>query len=221
MKPEEFKAFSRMLSDVADYYGKPLAPAGIQIYWNALAAFDLPIVRTLLNEHVQTNKFMPAVSELLDQLKARDGRPGPEEAWGMIPLDEAGSVVWTEEMAEAFGVARHLIADGDRIVARMAFLESYRALVREARNAGVPVRWTPSLGHDVTGRERVLIEAQRAGRLSREHVAGLLPHRAEPSPEIMALLPDMSAEAGPRRSLTEALAEARAAKNAERKDEAA
>lgn len=188
MKQAEFKAFSEALSDVADYYGKPLKPAAIQIYWNALIGFDLAIVRHLLSEHVKANKFMPAVSELLDRIKAMDGRPGPEEAWAAIPMNEGGSVVWTDEMAEAFGVAAPLIAEGDKIAARMAFLERYRTLVRDARDIGKPIHWTPSLGCDVGDRERALIEAARLRRLTPQHVAGLLPYRDQPPPEILEML---------------------------------
>lgn len=213
MNQNDFSAFSSALSDVADYYRQPLKPAGIQIYWNALLGYELATVRHLLSEHVKASKFMPAVSEILDRIKAADGRPGPEEAWAMIPHDEASSVVWTEEMAEAFGVVNSLLSDGETIQARMAFLERYKTLVREARDAGRPVRWTPSLGHDSAGREAVLIAAQRAGRLTQQHVAGLLPHHEAPSPEVAALLPDMTA-ARSTRTLKGALAEARGKEDA-------
>lgn len=209
MKQSDFKAFSDMLSGVADYYRQPLAPAAIQVWWNALERCELDTLRALLNAHVAESKFMPAVSELLERVKAADGRPGPEEAWAMIPRDERASVVWTEEMAEAFGVSNPLLREGDKIAARMAFLERYRALVRDARAAGIPVKWTASLGHDPADRERALLAAQRKGLLTAEHVAGLLPYRQEPPPEIAALLPDMSADPTARRSLKEALEHAR------------
>lgn len=188
MNQSDFSAFTELLAGVADYYGKPLKPAGIQIYWTALVGLTLPVVRTLLSEHVTTSKFMPAVSELLDRVKEKDGRPGAEEAWAMIPTNEGASVVWTDEMAEAFTVANALICDGEKIPARMAFLERYRTLVRDARAAGKPVRWTPSLGHDAGGREAVLLDAQRRGRLTREHVAGLLPHREQAPPQLADLI---------------------------------
>ncbi|MBL0142637.1 MAG: hypothetical protein IPP91_11190 [Betaproteobacteria bacterium] len=107
-----------------------------------------------------------------------DGRPGPEEAWAMIPKDEAGSVVWTDEMAQAFGVASPLMEEP--IQARMAFLEAYRDRVRIARDQGSPVRWTPSLGHDPAGREVALADAVHHGRLSAAHAQALLPHSADP-----------------------------------------
>lgn len=97
-----------------------------------------------------------------------DGRPGPEEAWAMIPRDEAGSVVWTDEMAAAYGIAGPLLAQGEPIPARMAFLEHYRAAVAKARMDGVPPKWRPCLGHDPRGREQVLLEAAEKGRIGRD-----------------------------------------------------
>lgn len=118
-----------------------------------------------------------------------DGRPGPEEAWAMMPRDESQSVVWTDEMAQAWGVARPLIDEGDTIAGRMAFLEHYRGLVQTARDRGLPPHWTPSLGHDPAGREAVLVEAAEKGRLLPSHVAGLLPpHREAQNPRLQALI---------------------------------
>lgn len=106
-----------------------------------------------------------------------DGRPGPEVAWAMIPHDESGSVVWTDEMAGAFGIANRLIESGDTIQARMAFIEAYKRLCQESRDKRVPVKWGPSLGHDPAGRESVLLEAAEKGRLSVTHAQSLLPYR--------------------------------------------
>lgn len=106
-----------------------------------------------------------------------DGRPGPEEAWAMIPKNEFSSVVWTAEMAEAFGICYRLIEDGDTVQARMAFLEAYKDRVSRARDEGIKVQWTPSLGHDPQSREHVLMEAVEKGRLTAKHVAQLLPYR--------------------------------------------
>ena len=106
-----------------------------------------------------------------------DGRPGPEEAWAMIPKSEFSSVVWTAEMAEAFGICYKLIEEGDTVQARMAFIEAYKDRVSRARDEGVKVQWTPSLGHDPQSREHVLMEAVEKGRLTAKHVAQLLPYR--------------------------------------------
>lgn len=188
----EFEAFSDLLATAADYYGKSLAPSTIQLYWNALSRLDLVMVQRLVNEHVKHSRFMPTIAELLDAMKALDGRPGAEEAWAMIPKTEGGTVVWTDEMSHAFGVAFPLL-DEDQIAARMAFKEAYQAAVQRARDAGAPVKWTPSLGYDVGGREGPLLEAARRGRLTVQHVRGLLPYRDVP-PEVQQLLEQAKAK---------------------------
>ena len=98
-----------------------------------------------------------------------DGRPGPEEAWAMIPRDESASVVWTDEMAAAYGVAYPLISEGEHIAGRMAFLEHYRAAVSKARLDGVRVNWVPSLGFDQVGRARALQDAADKGRIPQDY----------------------------------------------------
>lgn len=125
-----------------------------------------------------------------------DGRPNPEEAWAMIPRSEAATAVWTEEMSVAWGIAEPLLREDDVIPARMAFLEAYRAGVLKARDAGLPVRWSVTLGHDVGGRESVLLDAVEKGRLGAQYVAGLLPYRDQPSSGVAALLAGLPAAIG-------------------------
>jgi hypothetical protein len=127
------------------------------------------------------------VSDVIQRMD--DGRPGPEEAWSMLPFDEGMTVVWTEEMAGAWGVALPLIEDGERIAARMAFLEAYRTRVQRARDAGLQVKWSVSLGHNPEKRVAAIQEAHRLGRIGTEHVSRLLPpstgvHSSIPLPRL-------------------------------------
>lgn len=153
----------------AELCGRIFSPAAAAVFVDDLSRYPEAQVLGALRRCRREVRGLLTVQDVLSRLD--DGRPGAEEAWAMIPQDEAGSTVWTEEMAAAFGVARHLLADGDRIGARMAFKESYGRLVSQARDDGKPVRWSPSLGHDPGGREAVLQEAVRLGRLSIAHAA--------------------------------------------------
>lgn len=193
----------------AELTNTQLSEAAARVMAQDLARYPEAQVLEALTRCRRELKGRLTIADVLTRIY--DGRPDPEEAWALMPRDESSSVVWTEEMAQAFGVAYPLIRDGETVSARMAFLERYRTLVREARDAGRPAKWMPSLGHDPMGRESVLLEAARLGRLSQSHVAGLLPHRQDPPQNVAALLPDMSAD-GKRRSLREALDEARASK---------
>jgi bacterioferritin-associated ferredoxin len=103
-----------------------------------------------------------------------DGRPGPQEAWAIVAptfANEGPTVVWTDEMAEAMGVAQKC---GDVVAARMAFLESYRTLCQRSRDAGAPAHWTPSLGWDKNGRDGPLLDAVAAGKLPAAHIEQFL-----------------------------------------------
>lgn len=117
------------------------------------------------------------VAAILERLD--DGRPGPEEAWSMIPVNEEPSVVWTDEMRSAMGVAWPLIRSGDLIPARMAFLEQYRKLVSKARADRTPVKWSFSPGTSKDGRELALLDALEKGRISEAYCKICLPHHRE------------------------------------------
>ena len=195
MKQAEFDAFSKLLIGIADYYGKTLQPATIGLYWNALAKLEFETVKRLLNAHVQTSRFMPTIAEILDAARTMDGRPDAEWAWAAVARalnDESVTIVWTVEMAEAFGVALGL--KHDRVAARMAFKETYERLVREARAKGEPAAWSPCLGQDPTGREGPIVAAVKAGRLSKEALK-LIPYRGPVPEEVRALLESREVEA--------------------------
>jgi hypothetical protein len=107
-----------------------------------------------------------------------DGRPSVEEAWEMMPRSEAASLVWTEEMARAWGQALPFLERGELAAARKQFEISYARAVAHARRKDEPVKWTPSLGTDLSHREKVLMDALKKERLSAAHVQRLLPHFA-------------------------------------------
>lgn len=95
----------------------------------------------------------------------------------MLPRSESESIVWTDEMSSAFGIAAPLM-DEDKTAARMAFREAYKRAVDESREQRKPVNWTASLGHDPRGREQALKRAVELGRLSAPHALSLMPDAA-------------------------------------------
>lgn len=129
------------------------------------------------------------LADILDRLPT--GHPGVEEAWatvsGLLSSEDA-SVVWTDEMAQAFGVARHLASD--KVAARMAFKEAYSKAVAQARDAKKGPAWRVSLGYDPSGRQGVIEEAVKLGRLPVEHAKKLLPNYSLPE-ELERSLPIM------------------------------
>lgn len=161
----------------AELTGTTFSEAAARVMVQDLAPYPMNQVLGALVRCRRELKGRLTVAAIIERLD--DGRPGPEEAWSMIPHDERSSVVWTAEMAEAFGVCCGLILQGDLVAARMAFRECYSAAVVRARAEQTPVRWIPSLGHDPSMREHAIEEAVRKGRIGRAHAASLLPAPTE------------------------------------------
>lgn len=160
----------------AELTGTTLSEPAAKVMAADLARYPEPQLLEALTRCRRELRGRLTIADVIGRLD--DGRPGPEEAWAMIPNDEAGTVVWTVEMAQAYGVA---CGADDRIQARMAFLEAYRDRVRRARDDGTPVKWTVSLGHDPLQREQAISQAVEAGRITEEHAQRFLPHYIAPS----------------------------------------
>lgn len=184
----------KAIAVTAELTGTELSEAGKAAMVQDLAVFDHGQVLGALVRCRRELKGKLTIAAVLERLD--DGRPGPEEAWSMLPKSEADTSVWTEEMSQAFGVAQPLLAEGDAIAARMAFREKYAELVMRARNEGKRVRWWQTLGHSVAGREGPLLDAVEKGRMSYEAVRPFLP-----APETGARLSELKAQAKKRELL--------------------
>lgn len=153
------------------------------MFFRALSRFTLAEVRAGFDAHIsdpQRGRFVPVPADIIAQITqavADDGRPGAEEAWALMldGRDEAKTIVWTQEMAEAWRLARPVLDGGDEVGARMAFREAYGRLVDGARAARVAPKWDVSLGFDKALQVRALEQAQAAGLLPAPVVAALLP----------------------------------------------
>ena len=104
-------------------------------------------------------------ADIIDRIPG--GHPGVEEAWALVARslnNESVSIVWTDQMREAMGVA--LALGDDPIAARMAFKETYTRSVSEARAKREMPKWSASLGWDPHGREIAQIEAENRNRIT-------------------------------------------------------
>lgn len=163
------------LAVTAELMDKQITPTALSVMVEDLKDYDQEIViQALQNLRKESGKF--SLDGIIKQIEKQnpDGRPGADEAWGMIPKDENGSCVMTEEMATAMGVAQPLLDRGDETAARMAFRESYTKLVEQNRRNGILPAWFPSLGDDERGHAAVLAEAVRLGRTTPDHAIKLL-----------------------------------------------
>jgi hypothetical protein len=163
----------------AELCGRTFTEAAAEVFVADLAAYPEASVLHALSRCRKEVRGVLTTQDVISRID--DGRPGVEQAWAMIPTDENGSVVWTTEMAEAYGLCAGILSTGDRIGARMAFKEAYTKLVSQARDAAKPAEWVPSLGADLEARRRVLTDAVRAGLIAHEVAEESFPLLAAPS----------------------------------------
>lgn len=200
MRDTDAAPFVAMLRDVFGLYpaAKPLTEGQVAMFFRSLADYPLDQVRAALDAHVrdvQRGRFPPVPADVIAQLQAAagdDSRPGPEEAWAiaMRATDEAATVVWTEEIAQAWTAALPVLSARDEVGARMAFREAYQRLVADARATRTPARWSASLGWDEQLRAQAIGHAVQLGYLPREELMALpAPKLAlAPPPEVRAKL---------------------------------
>lgn len=168
----------------AELMGRQYTPVAAAVLVDDLGGYDVEqVLRALARTRREVRGFL-TVADVIARLD--DGRPGPDEAWAMLPFDEAVTVVWTPEMAQAWGVAMPLLEARDKAGAQRAFRETYVRLVADARERRESPRWMASLGHDVQGREGALMAAASMGRLTTTQAKALLP--AKPATALLEMV---------------------------------
>lgn len=199
MRDSDAAPFVALLRDVFGLYpaAKPLTEGQVAMFFRALADHPIERVRAALDAHVrdpQRGRFPPVPADVIAQLNgaaADDSRPGADEAWAIAlrATDEAATVVWTEEIAQAWAAALPVLDARDQVGARMAFREAYSRLVDDARAGRKPARWFASLGWDEQQRAQAIGHAVQLGYLPREELLAL------PAPKLaLAPPPDVRAK---------------------------
>lgn len=212
MLESDLESFENMLDSVSGLISRgrytPNAEA-TALFFNAMRGYDLAIVSAAFTAHVRDpvrGKFAPTPADLIAQIDAGvpDGRPGADEAWAMMPMGEEQTVVWTSEMAEAFGICAPLVKAGDKVGARMAFREAYERIVALAKREGKLPKWEVSLGSDVQLRKQALTKAVEQGRLTAEAAYDACPALPMPQSKRLSLpAPNKAGRAAYREMVTQ------------------
>ncbi len=145
--------------------GHEVTPAAAKAIALALRDYAPDQVEAALRKCQRELTGRLTLAAILDRME--NGHVGADEAWALCPRSEAETVVWTEEIAEAFESARSLL-ERDPVAARMAFRDAYGRAVSAARSERRTANWLVSLGHDRGGRIAPLRRAVALGRLAAE-----------------------------------------------------
>jgi hypothetical protein len=167
----------QQLCATAEVLGQEIKPTTAAMMAEDLARYPLDVIERSLSRLRSSSEGRLTLKAIVDVIEEGAGRLTANEAWAVAlgALDESATVIWTDEIAQAWAVARPIMDAGDKIGARMAFIPAYDRLVKHAREEGRPVRWTPSLGWDESQRVQAINRAADAGLLSAPEAQLYLP----------------------------------------------
>lgn len=177
MHKYEFKSFykSWLYAHEISATTKQQSKEAIMQVFDLLADYSFDSIQAALKIHSKKSKFAPTVAEIIDILDIDQQRLSADEAWAICPASEEETVVWTEEMADAYTFAAPLLADGDKIAARMAFKKAYERLCTHSAMQSTPLRWKVSVGFDKSQTQDVVDAAVEKGWLSRQQARRYIP----------------------------------------------
>jgi hypothetical protein len=86
LRQSDRSAFVEMLTYVGALYGRDVSPGVIDLYWSALAPYDLPAVRQAFDRHVKSpdaGQFMPKPADLIRMLGGTS-QDAAMQAWAKV-----------------------------------------------------------------------------------------------------------------------------------------
>lgn len=166
----------------AEVLGQEMRPSAGMLIADDLSGYPFGEIRRALARCRAELHGKLTLAAIIERLPSANAHLLPNEAWALAlrSTDEQETVVWTTEIARAFGVASSVLNGGDQVGARMAFLAAYEREIETAKAEGRQPDWQVSLGHDPQRRELVLNDAVTAGKLPAPKVAHLLPPPEKP-----------------------------------------
>jgi len=184
MDRSDSEEFKQVLGAIFEVYDKQVSVTALRMWWQSLKRFDIQQIKTALHIHLEVSQFAPKPADVIKAILSSDGRPSADEAWSVAikASDESLTIIWNDDITEAWGIANELLKEGDKVAARMAFKSAYDRIVDDKRKLGVPVKWLPSLGSDPDGREDAISKAVDRGLLTSKQARLYLPKLKADSP---------------------------------------
>lgn len=150
------REFAEVMKATLAIYGKDASKAVLDLYWNALLPYEIDTVRQAFSNWLtdpDQGRFSPKPADIIRNIQNIAGKPdwlSANEAWALaLPAqDEANTVVWTNEIAQAWSIAQPIMQEGDKVGARMAFIAAYERLTKAAQGTGRAPEWSVSEGWD-------------------------------------------------------------------------
>lgn len=167
MTRDEQEKLILSLTATAEVMGGEIKPNVVLVMVDDLSGYQLVDVLQALTRIRREHTGKLTLKTILDLLTPAGGWISANEAWAIaLPAaDEAATVVWTQEMAKAWAIAKPILDAGDKIGARMAFIPAYERFVDQAKREGRDPHYEISDGWDANMRELAMQNAVTAGLL--------------------------------------------------------
>lgn len=174
MKKEDFNEFSKLWISAHELSLSNHVPShtAVAMVFEILGQLSFEQVSKAILIHAAKSRSAPTPSDILSVYESSQVKHiGADEAWtiALRSMDEAQTVVLTDEIMQARSIAWDVWNDGDKVGARMAFKSAYERLVS---NSSAP-KWKVSLGHDSRLREEAIKKAVTQGLLPRAELVKL------------------------------------------------
>lgn len=165
--PDDSDWLTEELGATMELSGQQIRPAALMLLVSDLAHIEKPLLQMALARIRAEHKGAILTGTVLQYVDHAMGRLLPAEAYALAlsSSNEQATVVWNNEIAEAWTVAAPVLNAGDKFGARQAFIEAYARVTGEARATRRMPQVQVSLGHNTEGRARAVQEAIAAGRL--------------------------------------------------------
>ncbi|MDL4862956.1 hypothetical protein NPJ88_011475 [Halomonas elongata] len=169
----------------AEVLGNEIKPAAASLMIRDLRDYDRPEIEQALARCRSEITGRLTLAAILERMPTANAHLAANEAWSVVleSQDEQATIIWTDEIAKAAGVANPILEAGDKVGARMAFIAAYEREVAASKSEGREVRWWPSLGESKEQRREAIEQGVKDGRLPAPKVEHLLPAPEKPEDE--------------------------------------
>lgn len=164
------------LAATAEAMGHVLSENAIVVMGGELLHYTKPQLQVALARTRAETSGRLTLNTVLQRLDAGVGRLGPEEAWAvaLAAMAEQATVVWNDEVQQAWSTCQELMRHGDKIGARMAFKQAYERITQDNRVSKVNPTPLVSVGWDRDLKIKTITQAYEQGRLPLEQAKTLL-----------------------------------------------
>ena len=169
----------------AEVLGNEIKPAAASLMIRDLRDYDRSEIEQALARCRSEITGRLTLAAILERMPTANAHLTANEAWSIVleSQDENATIIWTDEIAKAAGVANPILEAGDKVGARMAFIAAYEREVAASKAEGREVRWWPSLGDSKEQRREAIEQGVKDGRLPAPKVEHLLPAPEKPEDE--------------------------------------